>query len=68
MNLFNLYNKPEEMDGYENRFCIPEVAYEWCKENGRHEETEKYIATDPLWAYRYAHNVIKDRWPEKVNQ
>jgi hypothetical protein len=64
MNLFNLYNKPEEMHGYENRFRIPELAYEWCKKHGRNKEAERYLVTSPRWAYNYACDVIKGRWPE----
>jgi hypothetical protein len=62
--LFNLYNKPEEMAGYENRFRIPKLAYEWCLKHGRNNELERHIATDPKWAYHYARYIIKGRWPE----
>jgi hypothetical protein len=64
MNLFKLYNKPEEMAGYENRFRVPSIAYDWCLKYGRNKGHEKHIATDPELAYLYARDVIKGPWPE----
>ena len=43
----------------------PEEAYNLAKEKGeRIPELEPIIATDPQWAYAYARDVIKGRWPE----
>ena len=45
----------------------PEQAYFHCKKHGRNEQLESIILTDPAYAYAYAMDVIKARWPEAEN-
>ena len=43
----------------------PDKAAAWAiKHQQRFPEAEPYIAKDPYWAYRYARDVLKGRWPE----
>lgn len=45
----------------------PEQAYLHCRKHGRNEQLESIILTDPLYAYVYAMDVIRARWPKAEN-
>ena len=65
MNLYKYFTHPEQLDGYENRIRIPDIAYR-AAENGEitWEQAEPYIMKDPRSACWNALVVLKHRWPE----
>ena len=51
--------------GQKRIYKDPVMAGRWAfKHRRRFPEAEPYIATDPLWAYYYARDVVKGRFPE----
>jgi len=72
MNLFDLHPKPETLKGYQQRFQVPELAYEEAVKRAkgkkgqerRSPDLEQVLVKDPVWAFMYARDVIKGRWPE----
>jgi len=65
MNIYKYFTRPEQLDGYENRFRIPSLAYE-AAQNGEitWKQAEPYIMKDPELAYLYAFGNLNHRWPE----
>ena len=56
----------EAMTPWQKRiYKDPDKAAAWAiKHQQRFPEAEPYIDKDPYWAYRYARDVLKGRWPE----
>ena len=43
----------------------PEDAFNHVKKFGyRIADAEEVIKTDPVWAYKYAEEIVRSRWPE----
>jgi len=65
MNFYKYFTRPEQLDGYENRFRIPGLAYQ-AAQTGEitWKQAEPYIMKDPKWAFRYALHILNHRWPE----
>ena len=64
MNLYALHTNPEQLEGYENRLRVPELAYEYGRRHGFKDELVSVVAKDTKYAYQYAFDVIRGRFPE----
>ncbi|MGZ8924243.1 MAG: hypothetical protein ACXW2E_00035 [Nitrososphaeraceae archaeon] len=65
MNLYNYYNKPDELVGYmEATKSVPSIAYDhaFYVIRGPFSEGEDAIAKDPRLAELYAHHILKGRF------
>ncbi|WP_198328345.1 hypothetical protein [Methylovulum psychrotolerans] len=70
MNIYGLYEKPEELDNYEkNILIIPAVAYAYAANQKKEDpdseiplEIEEVILKDAISSASYAIVVIKGRW------
>jgi len=65
MNLYKFHTKPNQLDGYEQRADVPDIAYEmvWDIPTDKRSRYEKVIAKDPRTAYLYATGMARGRWP-----
>lgn len=65
INLYDYYSSPEELNGYENRIhFFPILAYEEILNGNKDPELLDVLKKDPEYAFFYALNTIKGRWPE----
>lgn len=65
MNLYTFYNKPEELDGYDNMLTtVPVLAYTHSREiQRRFPEGEAAIAKDAHYSVLYAVHRLGSRFP-----
>ena len=67
MNLYEFHNKPEELNGYEDRiYFIPEFAYNTLSENPNREDKnrlEDCIAKSGTYSCQYAYYVLNKPFP-----
>lgn len=66
MNLYRYFNKPEELNGYEDRLTlVHNLAFSHANSEirGRFPEGESAIAKDVRHSYIYAKHVLKGRFP-----
>lgn len=61
MNLYDIYNKPKELYGYDRSDMeIPEIFWNKHKNNSAElKKREQFIAKNAKWSYYYAHDVLK---------
>lgn len=76
MNLFDLHKKPETLKGYEQRFHVPQLAYDELMARNkkvlnshrphpsRYEDLEPGLLQVPEYAFAYVNFVLHKRWPE----
>ena len=66
INIYDYHSEPNKLDQYDNRLTIvSELAYCHAKMTQQRFEAGEYaIMNSPSWAYLYAKDIIKDRWPE----
>ena len=63
MNIYNLHSNPETLAGFDQRAEVPEILEELVYTK-QEPAIEQKIMQDPYWAYRYARDVLEERWPE----
>ena len=65
-SIYDLYSNPKELKWYsEARDFVPDVFFDVNNpKRARNEKQLKAIASEPLYAYDYAIDVIEGRWPE----
>ena len=73
MNLYKLHNNPSELSNYDKRLKVPMFAWENLNaaktnkalELQKHgEEYKRVFAKSPYYAYMFAINILKGRFPE----
>ncbi|MGZ8924359.1 MAG: hypothetical protein ACXW2E_00615 [Nitrososphaeraceae archaeon] len=67
MNLYNYYNNPEQLQGYQTAIItMPDMAYYHANNvlKGPFPEGEKAIATNAEYSYSYAVHVLKGPFPK----
>src|SRR6266851_2864333 len=66
MNLYNYHSNPSKLIGYDVAFDLsPELALEKYRGNIKEMKKREHLWKQSAeYAYYYAHNVIKGRWPE----
>ena len=64
MKLHNLVSDPNKLEKY-GKYISDEQAYENLEKGDNNDpRLVKVVASDPEFAYFYARNIIKGRWPE----
>jgi len=63
MKLHDLVTDPSKLATY-GKFISPEEAYGRLEQGDTAPYLIRAIASDPHWAYYYAHDIIKGRFPE----
>jgi len=63
MNLHDLVTDPSKLATY-GKFISPEEAYDRLQQGDTAPYLIRAVASIPYWAYRYARDIIKGRFPE----
>lgn len=64
LNLYELYARPNELDGYDDRLRkVPHIAAEYLNEHPGNEDAEFGIHKDPFFSLEYAEGMLGERFP-----